>query len=200
MQTKDTLITFQTYKKPTIQVPNVVGQTYADAADALSAKGLKPVRTDVNSDKPAGQVVAEDPKAYTNVAPGEQITLSVSNGKSGVPNEIGKQVSNAKADLNGNGWPNVTTQPRQTSDRAQDGIVLDQTPVTGSYPKSQQITLVYGVYVPPTPTPTTPKTTPTTPTTTPTTPTTTPTTPTPPQTSGFSTLPPGFAPPTGPTC
>jgi serine/threonine-protein kinase len=181
MQTKDTVITFKTYKKPSVQVPNVVGQSYADAANALSSKGLKPVRKDIDSDMPVGQVVAEDPKAYTQVALGETITLSVSNGKAGIPNEVGKQVSDAKADLNRQGWANVNTQSRETSDRAQDGIVLDQSPVTGSYPKSQQITLVYGVFVPPTTPKTTPSTTPTTPNTTPTTPNTTPTT-TPPTT------------------
>ncbi|HKF33630.1 MAG TPA: Stk1 family PASTA domain-containing Ser/Thr kinase [Jatrophihabitantaceae bacterium] len=174
MQTKETAITFATYKKPTIQVPPVVGLSYADAATAISAKGLKPVRKDVDSNMPVGQVVAQDPKPYTQVAAGQTVTLSVSNGKSGVPNEIGKKIQDAEADLSAAGWTNVVTQTQQTSDRAQDGIVLDQYPTAGSaFTKDQQITLTVGRFVPPT-TPTTPSTTPTTPTTPNTTPTTTP--------------------------
>ena len=123
---------------------------------------------------PVGQVVAQDPKPYTQVAAGQTVTLSVSNGKSGVPNEIGKKIQDAEADLSAAGWTNVVTQTQQTSDRAQDGIVLDQYPTAGSaFTKDQQITLTVGRFVPPT-TPTTPSTTPTTPTTPNTTPTTTP--------------------------
>jgi eukaryotic-like serine/threonine-protein kinase len=188
MQTKDTVITFKTYKKPTVEVPNVVGQSYADAANAISAKGLKPARKDVPSDMPVGQVVAEDPKAYTRVAAHETVTLSVSNGKSGVPSEVGKKIQDAKSDLSNQGWTNVDTQTQQTTVQAQDGIVLDQYPTAGSeFPKDQQITLTVAVYVPPTPT-----TTPTTPSTTPTTPSTTPPTipPTTPPTTLPTTLPP----------
>jgi eukaryotic-like serine/threonine-protein kinase len=174
------VITFKTYKKPTVQVPPVIGLSYADAAKAVTDRGLKPVRKDVASDMPQGQVVDTDPKPSTRVAQHVTVTLYVSNGKSKVPNEVGKKVQDAKSDLSNKGWTNVQTQTQDTTDPAQDTIVLDQYPTAGSdFPKDQQITLTVWIYVPPT-TPTTPTTPPTTPTTTPpTTPTTTPpTTPT----------------------
>jgi eukaryotic-like serine/threonine-protein kinase len=192
MQTKDTVITFKTYKKPTVQVPPVIGLSYADAAKAVTDRGLRPVRKDVDSDMPRGQVIDTDPKPSTSVAKHETVTLFVSNGKSRVPNEVGKKVQDAKSDLSDKGWTNVQTQTQDTTDPAQDTIVLDQYPTAGSdFPKDQQITLTVWIYVPPTtPTtpPTTPTTTPTTPTTTPpTTPTTPPTTPTTPPTTPTTT-------------
>jgi eukaryotic-like serine/threonine-protein kinase len=195
MQTKDTAITFATYKKPTVEVPNVVGQQYGQAQAIISQKGLRPVRKDVNNDAPAGQVVAQSPKAFTDVSKGDKITLSVSTGKSGVPNEVGKTIQAALSDLSAQGWTNVK-QPEQVpvTDASQDGIVIQQYPVAGStFPKTQQITLTVGLFSPPPPTsttPTSPSTTPSSPSTTPTTPSTTPpTTPTPTPTT---------PPPTGP--
>jgi beta-lactam-binding protein with PASTA domain/predicted Ser/Thr protein kinase len=189
MQTKDTAITFATYKKPSVEVPYVIGQPYAQASTVVSQAGLKPVRQDVNSDAAAGTVVAENPKAYSTVAKGKQVTLSVSTGKSGVPDEVGKTIQAATADLSKNGWTNVTTKQVAVTDASQDGLVIEQYPTGGSaFPKTQQITLTVGLFSPPPPTsttPTSPSTTPSSPSTTPTTPTTTPpttptTTPTPP--------------------
>ena len=177
-QTKDTPITFKTYKKPTVQVPGVVGLQYSEAAQLLTDKGLNPVRKDVDSDKPAGQVIDTDPKPFAPVAKGATITVSVSNGKSGVPNLVGKTLQDAKQALSSGGWtapPKVTSQ--ETNDPNQAGVVLEQFPTAGSkYQKDQQISLTVGKYVAPTPSCTTaPTTPPTTPTTTPpTTPTTTP--------------------------
>jgi serine/threonine-protein kinase len=162
-QTKDTTITFTTYKKPTVEVPTVVGQQYTQASDTLAAKGLKVARKDVNNDAPAGQVIDQNPEAYTSVAKGQTITLSVSTGKSGVPNELNKKIQDALADLSSKGWTNVDGSKQQpTTDKSLDGLVVNQYPTGGSaFPKTQQITLTVGVYVPPTPTCTTPTGTPT---------------------------------------
>src|SRR6266702_266179 len=167
--TKDTPITFKTYKKPTVQVPSVVGLQYSEAAQQLTDKGLNPVRKDVDSDKPAGQVIDTDPKPFTPVAKGATITVLVSNGKSGVPNLVGKTLQDAKQALSSGGWtapPKGTSQ--DTNDPDQAGIVLEQFPTAGSkYQKDQQISLTVGKYVAPTPSCTTASTAPTTPTTTP---------------------------------
>ncbi len=174
-QTKDTPITFSTYKKPTVSVPYVVGMQYAAAANALKAKGLNPLRQDVDSDKPVGEVTDQTPPAYQSVAKGERITLQVSNGKTGVPNLVGKKIGDAQQILSSGGWtapPRINEQ--QTNDQKEAGIVLAQFPTPNSkYPKDQQITLTVGQYVAPTPdctTPTTPGSmTPSSPSTTPTT-------------------------------
>ncbi len=168
-QTKDTPITFKTYKKPTVQVPSVVGLQYSEAAQQLTDKGLNPVRKDVDSDKPAGEVIDTDPKPFAPVAKGATITVSVSNGKTGVPDLVGKTLQDAKQALSSGGWtapPKVTSQ--ETNDPDQAGIVLEQFPTAGSkYQKDQQISLTVGKYVAPTPSCTTASTAPTTPTTTP---------------------------------
>jgi eukaryotic-like serine/threonine-protein kinase len=180
-QTKDTRITFTTYKTPTASVPSVVGLSYAAAADALTKAGLKPLRSDVNSSQPAGTVFDQNPKGYANVAPGSTVTLSVSTGKVGIPNVVGQKVSDAQAQLSRAGWGNVQLgAPVQTTDKTKDGTVASQYPVAGStFPQTQQITLTPYQYVAPTPTctsttPTPPASTTTSPTPTP--PTSTPTT------------------------
>src|SRR5262249_837126 len=137
----------------------------------LTGRNLRPIRKDVNNGAAAGQVVDQNPKAYASVNKGDVITLSVSTGKIGVPNEVGKKVQDALSDLSAQGWTNVQ-QPQlvTVTDHAQDGVVLQQYPTPGSaFPKGQQITLTVGSYVAPTPTCTTPTTTPgsTTPSTTP---------------------------------
>jgi serine/threonine-protein kinase len=108
------------------------------------------------------------------VAKGATIKVFVSNGKSGVPNLVGKTLQDAKQALSSGGWtapPKVTSQ--ETNDPNQAGVVLEQFPTAGSkYQKDQQISLTVGKYVAPTPSCTTAPTTPTT--TPPTTPTTTP--------------------------
>jgi serine/threonine-protein kinase len=193
-QTKDTKITFKLYKKPTVQVPPVIGLQYAQAASTLTSKGLKPTRKDVNSDKPVGEVTGQAPREYTVVATGETITLSVSNGKSGVPTLVGKQLDAARQLLSQQGW---TTPPkvnyRTTHDQSLNGVVLEQFPAPNtSYLKDQQITLTVWQYSAPSPSCTTPTTSPkTSPSTSPpTSPTTSP------PTSPIIT-PQNLAPPTG---
>jgi eukaryotic-like serine/threonine-protein kinase len=202
MQTKDTAITFAVYKKPTVEVPDVVTKQYAEASRIIAGLGLVPTRKDVNNDAPAGQVVAQSPQAFTDVGKGQKITLSVSTGKSGVPDEVGKTVQAATTDLSTKGWSNVVTKQVPVTDASQDGVVIAQYPTGGSaFPKTQQITLTVGFFSPPTPTPTpTPTTsaTATKPSTTP--PTTAPTTPTTPSSTPPttpSTTPPTTTPPPG---
>ena len=209
-QTKDTRITFTTYKKPTIGLQDYRNQPYAQAAAAISALGLKPVRKDVDNAAAAGTVVDQSPAPYSQVASGSTVALSVSTGKVGVPNVVGKKIADAQATLNSAGWGNVQIgDAEQTTDKAKDGTVAAQNPVAGSvFPQTQQITLVPYQFVQPTPTvppptPTVPPPTPTVPPPTPTVPPPTPTVPpptptVPPPTTTVpppTTTPPPFSPP-----
>ena len=157
-QTKDTRITFTTYKKPTIGLQDYRNQPYAQAAAAISALGLKPVRKDVDNAASAGTVVDQSPAPYSQVASGSTVTLSVSTSKVGVPNVVGKKIADAQATLNSAGWGNVQIgDAEQTTDKAKDGTVAAQNPVAGSvFPQTQQITLVPYQFVQPTPTTTSP--------------------------------------------
>ncbi|MEP6598428.1 MAG: Stk1 family PASTA domain-containing Ser/Thr kinase [Actinomycetota bacterium] len=157
--TKDTRISYKLYKKPTVQVDDYRGKQYADAANAIVGKGLKPARQDVPNSAAAGTVVDQTPAPYTAVAPGATVTLKVSSGKVGVPNVVGLKLAEAAAKLNQQGWGNVTVSPTavSTADKAKDGTVASQTPVANStFPQSQPIILTVYKYVPPAPTCTVP--------------------------------------------
>jgi serine/threonine-protein kinase len=64
-----------------LKLSNYVGQQYDPVAEALIAAGLVPEREDVESDRPAGEVLAQDPQEGTTVRAGDTVTLQVSLGK-----------------------------------------------------------------------------------------------------------------------
>jgi serine/threonine-protein kinase len=64
-----------------VAVPNLVGSTADAAEQLLETAGLKAERKTVDSPKPKGIVVAQDPGDRTEVAEGSTVTLSVSSGK-----------------------------------------------------------------------------------------------------------------------
>jgi serine/threonine-protein kinase len=71
----------------TVAIPDdLVGQTYEEAAAQLTGLGLTPVRADVDSDEPVGQVISTNPNRGTTVQIGSEVTLNVSRG-SGADNE-----------------------------------------------------------------------------------------------------------------
>jgi beta-lactam-binding protein with PASTA domain len=61
-------------------VPDVVGQNTADALTTIKAQGFKAKLVRVPSDQPAGQVVAQHPKAGESVPAGSAIRLNLSDG------------------------------------------------------------------------------------------------------------------------
>jgi eukaryotic-like serine/threonine-protein kinase len=64
-----------------VEVPNVVGKSYDDAAKALAAKRFKVSRTDEYSDTvPAGQVIRTDPVANAEAPRDSSVTVVVSLG------------------------------------------------------------------------------------------------------------------------
>jgi serine/threonine-protein kinase len=64
-----------------VDVPNVVGKTYDDAAKALTAKRFKVARTDEFSDSvPAGVVIRHDPVPGTAATRDSTVTVVVSKG------------------------------------------------------------------------------------------------------------------------
>src|SRR6187551_920336 len=65
---------------PKTSVPDVVGMNYGDAVQALNDANLNASKNEVFSQKPAGQVVAQDPPAGENVVEGTEVVLDVSKG------------------------------------------------------------------------------------------------------------------------
>ena len=83
-------------------VPALSGQTYAQAAAALSGLGLNPVQSDVfNNQYPSGQVVGTSPAAGQSAARGSTVTVDVSKGPQQVqvPDVTGMNVADATSAL-----------------------------------------------------------------------------------------------------
>jgi beta-lactam-binding protein with PASTA domain len=72
-------LTVSSGAKPVL-VPQVVGQNQGLAVNALTGIGLKPALNNVGSAKPSGTVIAQKPKAGTEVEKGSKVTLNVSTG------------------------------------------------------------------------------------------------------------------------
>jgi serine/threonine-protein kinase len=156
-QNEGTTITYTVYRAPTVQVPNVSGKQFADASNDLIGQGLKVIRKDVPSGQAAGVVTDQNPKAFTTVAPGAPVTLSVSIGKLPIPNVTNQKFADAVRNLNNASWSvNPTPIIVPTTDQSKDGLVADESPAPGTlFPQSQQITLsVFAFQPPPSPTPT----------------------------------------------
>ncbi|MBO0847701.1 MAG: Stk1 family PASTA domain-containing Ser/Thr kinase [Nocardioides sp.] len=157
------------------RVPDVIGQTRAQAQTAMDSAHLQPDFRSVQSDQTAGTVVRTDPVAGTQVGRESHVTVFMSQGPRTVPDVVGLMQGQAEQRLRNRGYvPSV--KPDDASTEPQ-GTVTQQIPDAGQ-PLAQGST-VYILVSTYQPTPTTPPTTPTTPPTTlPTTPPTTPTTPT----------------------
>ncbi len=70
---------------PTVTIPDdLVGASYTDAAAELTALGLVPERTVVDSDEAPDTVTASDPDAGEQVRAGSTVALSVARGPTGV--------------------------------------------------------------------------------------------------------------------
>ncbi len=162
----------------TVGVPSVVGEQYASAESALKGAGFKVSRSDVPNAAPVDQVVSQSPSAGSSASPGATITLSVSTGpqESSVPSVTGDDQSTATQLLQTAGFT-VPVIQQDVTDPTQDGIVLNQSPASGTKLKQgAAVTITVGHLVTAPPASTTTASTSTTATTTASTPTTTTTT------------------------
>jgi serine/threonine-protein kinase len=160
-----------------VAVPNVVGQTSDSARSTLEGAGfVVGVREQEDQARDPGTVLAQTPAAGTEADKGATVSITVAKepAQVAVPDVTGSSQTDASNALIDAGFkPSVTT--REVTDKAEDGIVLRQSPSGGGQAKrGSTVTITVGQYVAPTPPPTTPP--PTTPTTPPVTPTTPPAT------------------------
>jgi beta-lactam-binding protein with PASTA domain/predicted Ser/Thr protein kinase len=127
-----------------VSVPNVVGLQYDAAAAQLQNAGFGVRRTDVESDKPKGQVVAQEPSG--TAAPNSTITLSVSKGPklSQVPDVTNQDEASARTTLQEAGFK-VKVVHQDVNDPALEGIVLSQSPQGSTQaPKGSTVTITVG--------------------------------------------------------
>jgi serine/threonine-protein kinase len=134
-----------------VAVPSVIGQSYDVAAAQLQAAGFTVGRVEVDSDRPAGEVVSQNPPGNSTASRGSSVTLSVSKGPTTetVPDVSLQPVADARATLRAAGFK-VQVVKEETDDESLDGIVMFQDPPgdTQADPKSA-VTITVGVFVPP---------------------------------------------------
>jgi eukaryotic-like serine/threonine-protein kinase len=159
-----------------VGVPEVVGQSEAEARASLRAAGLH-AGTVTKREEPgqvAGTVLSQLPTAGSSVSSGEAVSLVVAKASPEVtvPRVVGKKQERAEGELIGAGFV-VKSSTRTVTSEAEVGLVLQQNPAGGTKAKrGVTIKLIVGVLAQ--------QTTPSTTTTTTPAPNTTPTSPTPP--------------------
>ncbi len=152
-----------------VRVPDVVGQSLSEAEATLTNAGLSvgPVTKSTSATQAPGSVLSESPASGSSVQSGDRVNLTVAQASSevAVPNVVGKGEALAAAALGEAGLKPVVVS-RTTTDPAQVGVVLAQSPAARAHVrKGATVTIGVGV-LGQTTTPTTP-TTPTAPATTP---------------------------------
>jgi beta-lactam-binding protein with PASTA domain len=140
-----------------VDVPDVVGQTEAQARQNLQSAGLEAgeVTTEDHPTIGRGRVIRTDPAAGQSAAEGATVALVVSSGEMDLPDLRGAAYQDARKELLQAGFQVVVQ--RQPSDQPVD-TVIDQSPGAGKVAQGTEVTLVVAD---PQPTPTTTTPTPT---------------------------------------
>jgi beta-lactam-binding protein with PASTA domain len=119
-----------------IAVPDVVGQTEADANVAITDVGLVVAKTEAADDTvPAGNVISQDPVGGTEVPDGSTVNIVVSTGPDTptnvpVPDVSGKTAADAQAELEAAGFTVVAEE--QSSMDVEAGLVIETNPSAGT--------------------------------------------------------------------
>jgi eukaryotic-like serine/threonine-protein kinase len=132
-----------------VDVPSVIGLQFAQASAALQAQGFAVARSDVDSERPKGEVVDQSPSGQAQK--GSTITLSVSKGPklSTVPDVTAQDEDSARSALEQSGFV-VQVQQQDVNDPGLEGIVLNQSPTGGSRAKQgSTVTITVGRLVAP---------------------------------------------------
>ena len=135
----------------TVQVPDLVGQSRADAKRLLTEAGLVlgEVTSVDSTQQDAGRVVSSNPAALSAVATKAKVAIVVSSGKVKVPNVIGQPLEQATLTLTEAG---LTVDASTFVESTQpEGTVTDQTFSGKTVPAKTKIKLFISA---PTPTPT----------------------------------------------
>ncbi len=119
---------------PNVTVPDVVGQTEADATTAIEGLGLVAnVTTADDPDVTAGNVISQDPVGGTDVTPGSTVNLVVSLGPEPVevPDVVGQAQDDATTAIEGAGF--VANVTGANDPDVPEGTVIGQNPAGGAF-------------------------------------------------------------------
>ena len=132
-----------------VNVPNVVGLPYDQAASELQRNGFSVSRIDEESDQAAGIVTRQTPSGGSEGSKGSTVTVTVSKGPStsAVPDVTTQDFAIAQTTLEAAGF-RTRVVFEDTDDPTFDGIVISQDPVGGTQAKPNAlITLFVGRFV-----------------------------------------------------
>jgi beta-lactam-binding protein with PASTA domain/tRNA A-37 threonylcarbamoyl transferase component Bud32 len=118
---------------PTVTVPSVVGETLDRALADLQEANLRGRVVRVESDKPDGQVVSQNPTAGATVDEESRVIIRVSKGPQpvAVPNVIGSSFETASNTLLGRGF--AVARGADIDSNEPKGTVVDQSPDAGTF-------------------------------------------------------------------
>jgi eukaryotic-like serine/threonine-protein kinase len=147
-----------------VTVPDVVGNSEADARSALENAGLQvDVAESESEDEDPGTVLAQDPEGGGEVSKGSTVTITLATAppQVEVPDVIDQSEQDATAALTGAGFE-VRRHVEDVDTLDQDGVVVDQAPAGGErLSRGSRVTITVGRFTPPldpepggTPTPT----------------------------------------------
>ncbi len=132
----------------TTTVPDVVGLSQAAATRRLTAAGFDVDTKRVPSREPRGRVVAQFPAAGSRLARGAAVRINISRGPPvlrAVPDVIGDTEATARQRLARAGFV-VRVIREETTDPAEDGLVIDQDPPAGErLRRGARVTIFVGV-------------------------------------------------------
>jgi serine/threonine-protein kinase len=120
-----------------VEIPNVIGQPYENAASALQGQHFAVARRDVESDQPKGNVTNQSPVPGEQVPIGSKVTLEVSKGPktTPVPDVTQLDPDTARATLEASGFK-VEVQETAVFDPTQDNTVVSQSPEANTEAKT----------------------------------------------------------------
>jgi serine/threonine-protein kinase len=143
-------INIQLGKAPDKQnVPNVVGSDENDARQTLEGSGFKVNIEQVDSTKPQGQVVSQNPTGNSKAVKDSVVTLRVSKGNQiEMPDLTGMTEKEVTDKLRSLGWNgNLNVQQQQVNNPSQDKTVIAQNPAKGQpVTKGASITITVGKF------------------------------------------------------
>jgi serine/threonine-protein kinase len=137
---------------PIVTVPSLSGLTLNQARALLTKDGLTlgPAVAVDHPSEPAGRIFRQTPAADAREKVGTPVGVTYASGNVQLGNLMGELASNAEATLTNLGLQFHTVQ-RPTTDPAQNGFVLQQSPTAGSVPTGTVVTLYVGKYTQPSP-------------------------------------------------
>jgi|RhiMethySRZTD1v2_1073278.scaffolds.fasta_scaffold51338_3 eukaryotic-like serine/threonine-protein kinase len=146
-----------------VAVPdNLIGMPLNQAKQALEAVGLQWNVEREQSNQPKNEVLGTDPQSGTQVRPHSTVTLTVAAPYPLVPDVVGDSEDEAVDKIKAAGFGFRTVE--QTTDKADEGTVIDQSPAGGERALPGSTVTIFIAVAPTETTPPTTETPPTTPT------------------------------------